>query len=140
MSENNLDEFVVEDENAIHGEDLASNGQRFANYFIDVIIYFAFSVFLVILLGAESPGVNFGYLFFALYYIILELTTGKTVGKMVTGTKVVTTSGEPLQLKDVLIRTVCRIVPFESLSIFFGKENTMWHDQWSDTRVVKERK
>jgi uncharacterized RDD family membrane protein YckC len=60
-------------------------------------------------------------------------------GKLITGTRVVTESGEVPTARQILIRTVVRFVPFEAFS-FLGSSGTGWHDTWSGTRVVRTRR
>ena len=69
-----------------------------------------------------------------LVYFLSELYTGKTLGKLITGTKVISTDDNNLTAQQILYRTLSRIVPFEPFSMFFS--NTAWHDDWSDTVVV----
>ena len=67
-------------------------------------------------------------------YFVSELYTGKTLGKLITGTKVISTEDDKPTGQEILYRTLSRIVPFEPFSMFFS--NTTWHDDWSDTVVV----
>ena len=139
----------------------ASMGQRLANYLIDLIIFYAFIFIVSIIFGlslaasgnadayttdaeveAAMGGIGLIYLmvfavFFA-YYTLLEGSKGKSIGKMVTKTKVIRDDGEPMTFGKAFLRTLCRIVPFEVLSIFFGN-GKMWHDSWTGTTVVKEK-
>lgn len=134
----------------------ASGGVRFVEYIIDslflnlvpyIIIYLISLVVMMVVdvdlwyLNSEfeenHPFLNIfiGLVIFSIYYIVLEFSfDGRTVGKYVMGTKVVSIDGEKPSLKQVLIRTLSRIVPFDGLS-FLG--NNGWHDSWSETRVVK---
>ncbi|HMO60798.1 MAG TPA: RDD family protein [Ferruginibacter sp.] len=125
----------------------ASTGQRFANYLIDIIVYYILVIILTIPTGLMTSmaygGGSIGlYYLVALgtffgYYILLEGGKGRTIGKMVTKTRVITTNGEPLTYSKVFLRTLCRIVPFEFISAFIGPQ--MWHDKWTDTMVVKDK-
>lgn len=45
------------------------------------------------------------------YYIPLEYFTGKTIGKMITRTKVVTEEGDKVGLGDSIFRNFTRIIP-----------------------------
>lgn len=73
------------------------------------------------------------------YYTFFEtVTNGSTIGKYVTGTKVMALSG-PLTLKDVATRSLIRLIPFEGLS-FIGNYNTGWHDSISGTVVISVSK
>jgi uncharacterized RDD family membrane protein YckC len=69
------------------------------------------------------------------YYVTTETLTGRTVGKLLTGTKVVGEDGKPPELGLVVVRTLIRFVPFDALS-FLGGNRAGWHDRWSGTRVV----
>jgi uncharacterized RDD family membrane protein YckC len=71
-----------------------------------------------------------------LYYLCFEGILASTPAKYLTYTRLVTNDGEKPAFKTVLIRTLCRSVPFNSLSFLLGSG---WHDRWSDTAVVKER-
>jgi uncharacterized RDD family membrane protein YckC len=71
---------------------------------------------------------------FVVLYFLCELgLKGRTIGKFVTGTKAVNIDGSEMDPKTVLIRSLCRIVPFEPFSAFGGHP---WHDTWSKTCVI----
>lgn len=134
----------------------ASLSQRFFNNLIDTLVFFGIvmTVGMILALSAESLGgsaetvfANAGlsnfvfYGVFLLYYIGLEAATGRTIGKLLTGTKVVRLGdcGRP-PLAAILLRSVIRLVPFNALSIFFKAEELLtWHDKWSRTMVVSLR-
>jgi len=123
---------------------LAGTGQRFVNYLVDIIVIYVVVVIIAIPFGGltqlvvTNPAMYYLVFFglFFLYYGFLEGTKGKTVGKMITKTTVVTNSGEPMSVSKALLRTLCRIVPFEFISAFLG--GPMWHDKWADTMLVKD--
>ena len=70
------------------------------------------------------------------YYTIYEAATkGRTFGKMVTGTIAITEDGRPFTFKDALLRSLCRLIPFEALSAFGYRP---WHDSLTKTVVVKK--
>jgi uncharacterized RDD family membrane protein YckC len=73
-----------------------------------------------------------------LYYTFMESTLGRSLGKLITGTKVINLEGKRPKPLTILGRSFARLVPFEPFS-FFGNERG-WHDRWSDTRVVDMRK
>ncbi|QQV01551.1 MULTISPECIES: RDD family protein [Chryseobacterium] len=137
----------------------ASIGIRFINFVIDrIVIYILFFLF-----GLFSAGLFefFGVEFFIdityqlaslskfedilitlatylVYIFIMEyFTKGRTLGKYITGTKVMSLDGSNPRFYQYLIRTLSRIVPFDALS-FFGVNG--WHDSWSDTRVINLKK
>lgn len=77
----------------------------------------------------------FDLVVFMPYYIVLEAATGRTLGKLLTGTKVVDDAGEAPSFGQILGRTFSRLIPFEPLS-FFGVTVRGWHDRLSATHVV----
>ena len=120
---------------------LAPKWKRFVNLLIDVYaIQIAFRVFYELNIDENPQGwddvmVNiYAVLFCMLVYFLSELYTGKTLGKLITGTKVISTDDNNLTAQQILYRTLSRRVPFEPFSMFFS--NTAWHDEWSDTVVV----
>ena len=143
-------EFVQYDE--------ASNGQRFLNYLIDTIfmryaVGYATGYLLAEFLLATSPETaydlfgdegNWGAIYLIaiinhlVYYSICEkVFKGHTIGKLITGTRVIREDGEELTFKDAFLRSLSRLVPFEALSIWFG--SGLWHDTWTKTKVIKTR-
>lgn len=141
-----LNEPVTEEDNgSVGAERLASRGKRMSNLMIDDIIYY-------ILLGGLLVSVNLQALVEAptwvpyllltgvrsVYYLACEATMGRTVGKFVTGTRVVDVSGGKPTFGQIVIRTLCRLVPFEPFSFLFG-DPVGWHDSWSKTRVILVR-
>lgn len=134
----------------------AGLGYRFANYCID----FIFSIFLIWILiatvvivlyfvkGVDSEE-SFDFLanlnplvdrvmtvllYAFIMFLTEKLSKGRSLGKLITGTKVVKSDGSELTTDDLLKRNFSRAVPFDPLS-FFG--NNGWHDKWSDTNVVR---
>jgi uncharacterized RDD family membrane protein YckC len=134
-------------------EDIVGSGKRFANYIIDLIaisvFYGVFLFFLAIIVATVSPSsvnalgensllnyvIAFGTMF--IYYGLSESLTGRTLGKLATGTRVVNNKGITPSVNEILLRTLCRFVPFDALS-FFGDSG--WHDDWSKTKVVSINK
>ncbi|KQO21211.1 hypothetical protein ASF10_13905 [Flavobacterium sp. Leaf82] len=122
-----------------------SSGIRFVNFAIDFIVIF-------ILFALISPVVE-GFLplvsrvefsiyrisslvfFIALYYIPFEYKSQKTLGKIITKTKVVNLEGNKPELADIVSRTFCRLIPFDRFSFFFSRNG--FHDVISGTKVIK---
>ncbi len=49
-------------------------------------------------------------------YTLLEgAAKGKTLGKLITGTRALKIDGSNLTWKDAFLRSLCRIVPFEAI-------------------------
>lgn len=71
-----------------------------------------------------------------LYYTICEKAfKGRTLGKLCSGTRAIRNDGRELTFRDALLRSLCRLVPFEEFS-GFGR---LWHDSWTNTQVIKAR-
>ena len=138
----------------------ATQGQRFINWLVDnillriVVAKLTVKILINFLLGVapEFTYTNFGdgptvaayvisfvfvtfhYLF---YYTICEKAfKGYTLGKLFSGTRAIRADGGELTVKDALLRSLSRMVPFEAFS---GFSDRPWHDKWTDTIVVKAR-
>ncbi len=136
--------------NAIHQEE-ADKGTRLVNYIIDrlAMIAIAFVLFFAYEIVQIANGVStikepeistledfiISAIIAFIYYTIMEVTTGRTIGKLITKTKVINADGNKPDLGTIVIRSLSRIVPFNALSFLFSDKG--WHDRWSDTRVVK---
>lgn len=137
---------------------LATKGIRFANLIIDYIVTFVIGFVigvLIVLLSeltdsyaiydivVESENRLVDYIFNAiiviLYYTIIETLTGRSIGKYITKTKVVTHEGLKPTFENILIRSLSRVIPFDSFS-FLGTEGKGWHDSISKTYVVDVKK
>jgi uncharacterized RDD family membrane protein YckC len=76
------------------------------------------------------------YVLWIIYYILMEHFFGATIGKFITGTRVVNYSGGKPSFWQILGRSFARLIPFEPFS-FFGKGGSGgWHDSLSKTSVV----
>lgn len=135
----------------------ASKGKRFANFIIDyvgqLIIGSAFGIVLAIL--AEITGdyeyvawvdnmgklgeYAIGFIILIIYYLVFESITGRTLGKYITNTKILTEKGQKPEVESILYRTLSRMIPFEAFS-FLGEEGKGWHDTFSKTVVVDIKK
>lgn len=135
----------------------ASQGKRLLNIIVDrIVLYTAFTIVgFIIAIGAELTGLAFfrsaldffenmdkltdlliTTLVYLTYMIVMEYKTGRSVGKYVTGTKVVSTDGTKAELTQIIYRNLARLVPFDAFS-FLGTDG--WHDRWTDTRVVNAK-
>jgi uncharacterized RDD family membrane protein YckC len=70
------------------------------------------------------------------YYVVCESAFQATLGKLVTGTRVVTFNGDKPTFGQVVGRSFARFVPFEAFS-FLNRRPIGWHDSWTGTRVVE---
>ncbi|MBL4714110.1 MAG: RDD family protein [Alcanivorax sp.] len=127
----------------------ASKWLRLVNLLIDYVAFWVLGVvvgFVIIyLFGNESagwfegvPGFLIGISISLGYYIILEGATGRTLGKLVTGTKVVNEVGGAPSFTQILGRCLSRFIPFEAFS-FLGDDGRGWHDSIPNTYVIKCR-
>jgi uncharacterized RDD family membrane protein YckC len=141
----------------------ASKEKRFINYIVDKIIFYALLLVFFFILGiaiellsADSKwfwdfmddleNVNpwldrlYTAIIFIILYMISEIILkGRTIGKYITKTKVVLKDGSKPKVSDIILRSLCRLIPFDALS-FLGSEGRGWHDSVSDTYVVDVKK
>jgi len=152
MIENNLLQDVAQE---IYLEP-ASKGIRFANYIIDIIFFYIIT-FVVgmgifgasalsgqnvednVIAGNSGTAVLIQYLIsftiMLAYYTILEGTSGRTLGKLITGSIAVKQDGSKLSWKDALLRSLCRMIPFEPFSALGVSP---WHDSITRTIVIRK--
>jgi uncharacterized RDD family membrane protein YckC len=134
----------------------ASREKRFINMLIDIVGYYILSIAigyiigLISLIGFDAP-LNYiltlesiGELVLSIiitltYFIVLEILTQRSLGKFITKTMVVIKDGTKPSAKDIILRSLCRLIPFDALS-FLGSEGRGWHDSVSDTYVVDIKK
>ncbi|MCB9202917.1 MAG: RDD family protein [Flavobacteriales bacterium] len=144
----------------------ASKGKRFLNYIIDYVsVYLVIFIvgFIIAIIGYGFAELTGNYelslkidnffdsldnvnplldriltaTFYIIYIFLVEyLTKGRSLGKLITGTMVVTTDAEIPSATTFLKRNVMRLIPFDQLS--FLRING-WHDSLSNTRVVDKR-
>lgn len=128
--------------------EIASATRRFWTYVVDLIVIWIGMITLQIAYGVafgiddlealNSPkwwGICIAFYF--IYYVTFEVASGRTLGKVLTGTRVVTTNGLALSIPTAILRTLCRFLPFEPMSFSLGE--TWWHDSFSRTQVVRSR-
>lgn len=130
----------------------ASKEKRFINFIVDTIGYYVFSFIVGLLLGLlELIGFSgalefianlgslgslvFGVVVMLVYFCSFEVPTQRTLGKFITKTMVVMEDGGKPTFQDILIRSLCRFIPFEAFS-FLGSDARGWHDSMSNTYVV----
>ncbi|MEO1655913.1 MAG: RDD family protein [Bacteroidota bacterium] len=74
------------------------------------------------------------------YYIPMEYFLGKTLGKMIVGTRVVNRLGKKISLREAFIRFFSRFIPYEIFSLALGANARAWHDYLSNTYVIDDPK
>ena len=129
---------------------LAGQEQRIFNVIIDMVAFFI--IWLLMTIGLMFLGLDQTYTdetgeklpiipiiilvpTFWGYYLLTESIFQRTLGKVLTKTKVVSLTGEKPTLKQVIFRTLSRSIPFEYFSYLATVEGI--HDRLSKTRVVK---
>lgn len=132
----------------------ASSGKRLANYIIDLACFYAFAFVLGIVFALLFGPEIFDYeettanslldrlISLIMYGILLGLIEGfckgKTLGKLITGTRAVKEDGSPVDFAHGFKRGLIRIIPFNALS-GLGSPCSPWHDRWSKTLVIDEK-
>lgn len=121
----------------------ASIWQRFFNAIIDEVVgRFILVIIIGVIINASkaqvSPSIAILLNFFALplYLLICESIWQRSLGKLITKTKVVQKDGTRPSFLRILGRTAARYIPFDALSFLFSKHPMGWHDAVSGTIVV----
>jgi uncharacterized RDD family membrane protein YckC len=129
--------------------------KRFFNYLLDLVFFYM--IFLGVgivwevmaLVSTDTSSMNtiwdsffFNYIFPSMmltaYFTFFEYKFGKTIGKMVTNTKVVRKDGGKLTLKNAFTRSLARLIPFEAFSFIGSHLPVGLHDSLTDTLVVDD--
>lgn len=133
----------------------AGKWRRFFNLLLDyialMVVVFA-ATFIAAIIGGNATlqwieAMNFwqeqllGIGMLLAYYIAMEGLFGLTVGKWITGTRVVDERGGPASWRQVVLRSLARLIPFEAFSLLFSEDGVArgWHDRLPRTRVVLRR-
>ncbi|MFC1632426.1 RDD family protein [Candidatus Omnitrophota bacterium] len=127
----------------------ASQDKRLINLFLDFGLAIAFSFvgqLLLMLSGLydllQIDKINeraLGYIIFMLYFASTETIWGKSGAKLVTKTRVILRDGSKPGFGDIIVRTLCRLIPFDSFSFLGSKNPIGWHDRLSKTIVIDDR-
>jgi len=134
----------------------ASTGKRFANYIIDLVLFYVIFFVIGIILAlsspaiaeslesAETPGFRLvdrllTLVLYGLYMSVIEAVfKGKSLGKIITGTRAVNLDGSRISTVTAFARGFSRAVPFCAFSAF-GTPSNPWQDKWTNTMVVEEK-
>lgn len=128
---------------------LASQGQRLSTLLFDSFFIAIFAVSFGFLMGMSGLGelllnINTNLLMlivYCIYYIPQEALSGRTLGKLIAGTKAVNEDGSELTLGRAFGRTLCRFIPLECFSFFGGNGRIRgWHDSIPGTKVISVRR
>lgn len=134
---------------------LASKGQRFLNFIIDLVIQYTIvaiireTIFIIsdltnsYFLTNWIESLNYmeifiiGLAIMISYYSLTEIYFSRTFAKYFTKTIVIMGDGSKPNGYTVMKRTMGRLIPFEFLS-FLGRNSRGWHDMISQTYVVRK--
>lgn len=137
----------------VEREMYANGWQRFGSFIIDFIVFYISMFTIGIILGLltyfgidgpliwitehgeAAEGKLLGVTLYLTYYFISEALGQRTVGKLITGTKVVMEDGTKPPAAAIALRSLCRLIPFEYFT-FFGEYSRGWHDSFSKTFTV----
>ncbi|GAA4000506.1 hypothetical protein GCM10022408_09490 [Hymenobacter fastidiosus] len=117
----------------------ASLTRRFLNWLIDNVGVLLLLTVLVRL--GSNPAATRLYLRLAsvgllfIYYVGTEFFFQRSLGKLLTQTVVVSRDDERPSFGAILLRTVCRFIPLEPVSLLLSGKRA-WHDSLSGTKVV----
>ena len=130
----------------------ADTGKRFANYLIDVIIFYLLAMGVGVIIALISPetlndlddnSTSFSLwdrilsiVLYGLYMSLVEgIFKGKSLGKLITGTKALNLDGSEISFSKAFERGFSRAVPFCVFSALSTPCNP-WQDKWTNTIVV----
>jgi uncharacterized RDD family membrane protein YckC len=87
------------------------DGKRVIAFLLDMLLSIPLGAFVVYTIGAGRPIFWLAYIALMLtYFFLCETLTGRTIGKRVTGLRVVRVDGRPLNPRAVAGRTVLRLI------------------------------
>ena len=121
-------------------------GTRIMNFFLDTIFicilsYFIYKWYNVYAFYGYFKPVRYGYFFFAttwVYTFLFELLFCKTIAKMITKTKVISTNGKRPNIFQFLIRATLRTSLVTMVGLAWNDQPL--HDTFSKTVLVSTRK
>ncbi|MGC1392142.1 MAG: RDD family protein [Bacteroidales bacterium] len=122
---------------------------RLINFLLDTLAFTLITILTVLILKNFLPSFRYynannnrilAFVLYFIYYFIFELALSSTPGKLITGTKVIgkVSLSKPSVLR-ILVRTFCRFIPLEGLSIFFTPDKNVLHDIISGTTVINSQ-
>lgn len=134
----------------------ADHGKRLINYIVDLVFFYILMFVLGIVLSIIAPDFleNIAnnaddlsladrlltlFLYGAYMGITEAIFKGKTLGKMITGTRAVNMDGTGISTQTALSRGLSKAVPFCAFSAL-GTPCNPWQDRWTNTMVIDEKK
>lgn len=146
---------LLDDLDELETLNLATKGQRLAISLIDGFLMFLSFLMGLLMTARLFPEVWYWFeeydklrlirivaylLTIILYYTILEaFNDGRTIGNLMTGTQVVKNDGSKLTLKDVLHRSLYRLVGRSALASFAADDDFIpKRDKVTNTSVIRK--
>jgi len=128
----------------------ATTVKRFVNYLIDLVVCYIIAFGVTITLRFINPELLNGFdelsirlIFLLIYGLVMFMTeamfNGRSLGKLITGTRAVDANGNDITFQKAFIRNIVRAIPFIAFSAL-GRPCAPWHDSWSNTIVIEEKK
>lgn len=112
---------------------------RLYNFLFDSIAFFIAVVLVSMLLKNHIERESLKYFLIPLYYVyyfVFESTSGQTIGKMITKTKVVSVNhSQRVGMLNIFWRTISRLIPIDVFSYLFSNRGI--HDILSQTQLKK---
>jgi len=100
-------------------------------------------VFFILLANQDGDAILVPAIILFLYYFIMEVIWDSTLGKLIMGIMIVDAQRENYEekrmVKLIFIRTLCRFTPFDLISFFFTDNGQLWHDNISNTLVIRRK-
>lgn len=141
-------DFSLPEDNLVR----ASQGQRLANYIIDLIVFYILIFIVGMCIAIVNPAFFsepsndniaadiaerlLSVLIYAVYMSATEAVfQGRTLGKLITGTKAVNLDGSNISVSTAFGRGLSRAVPFCAFSAL-STPCDPWQDRWTNTMVI----
>ena len=115
--------------------------RRFFAYYFDALISYVLLLACVYISGITTERMHYIVLMFIpiyfCYHVFSEFFFGKSLGKKILRLQIdgLEQENKVQRLKQVIVRSLFRFVPFDQVSILFYEDNRMWHDMVSKTTV-----
>ncbi|MEM7374943.1 MAG: RDD family protein [Bacteroidota bacterium] len=123
---------------------LIDSKTRFRQNYFDGLIISAISLMYLFTMEQHYGSVeDWGYVqilgllgIYILYFLFFELTVGKSPGQFLNQTTIVNNKGQPARIKQILIRSLCRLNPLFGIPFFQHKRSVL--ERMSHTYLVNE--
>ena len=114
----------------------ASSGQRLSAALLDLFFIWLLTLFINMIIPESPIRTIFELLIQLGYFLMFESGSGSTIGKKIVGIEVIDRNGYTPNFSTAFVRTLCRLIPFATLTVLLGGEAL--HDHLSQTYVVSK--